>query len=638
MPSAFRLLSTLLCLVSCAVATAAAPELIPLESFFRTPAFDRVVLSPNGKYVGALAATEGGRLNLFVIELATKTPRRLTAFTDKDVSTYRWLGDDRLLFTVAEDGYGEGGLFVVDLEGGRLRVLAESVRQQGGQGAMMYRHTEYFGKAGDSTTEILVLNNERREFDFDVYRMNARTGRKRIIARNPGDVDAWMADSAGEVRAAFGQRGVERFVLYRENNDADWREVRRRAIGEGEILPLAFDADNRGLFVLSNVGRDTWEVRRFDPVAGELGEVIYADDNFDMDDVLTDSVDHRLLGVRYEREKPVLHWIDPEMGKLQKMIDASLPDTWNVIYSRSDDRKLIVILAMSDRDPGAFFLLDLSKMGMELLVSREPWIKPEQMAEMRPISYAARDGRTIPGYLTLPPGRGDGPFPLIVNPHGGPWVRDSWGYNSEVQFLANRGYAVLQMNFRGSTGYGRDHLEAGYGQWGLAMQDDITDGVKWAISEGYADAERVAIYGASYGGYATMAGLAFTPELYRCGVNYVGVTDISLLLRTIPDAWESSREHLEAMTGNAKVDRERLDRTSPLKHVANIRVPLFLAYGELDERVDIKHAQSLIAELKRHDKTYEYMVKFNEGHGYRREDNRLEFYGALERFLAAHMK
>lgn len=619
-------------------AIVAAPPLIPLESFFKAPAFDRVTLSPNGNMVGALAATADGRMNLYVLDLVTKQPKPITGFTDKDVNSYRWLSNDRLLFTVAEDGYGEGGLFAVDIDGGRLRVLAETVPQQINKGAYIYRHTEYLGRAGDREDEILVLNNDRREFDFDVYRMNTRHGRKTMVARNPGQVSAWVADSAGQVRAAFGQEGLERFVLYREDNGADWREVRRRLIGEGEILPLAFDAGDRELLVLSNVNRDTWEVRRFDPRAGELGEVIHALPDYDMSDVVTDRVDHRLLGVTYEAEKPAVHWVDPAVAELQGMIDESLPDTLNVIYSVSEDRQKVIIRAASDRDAGSFFLLDLSKMTMELLVSRAPWLKPEHLAEMRPINYSARDGRRIPGYLTLPAGRGEGPFPLVVNPHGGPWVRDSWGYIDEVQFLANRGYAVLQMNFRGSTGYGRDHLEAGYGQWGLAMQDDITDGVNWAIAEGHADPERVAIYGASYGGYATMAGLTFTPELYRCGVNYVGVTDIALLLRTIPDAWESSRQQLEAMTGNAKIDRERLDRTSPLKHVANIQAPLLLAYGELDERVDIKHAQALVAELKRHDKPHEYMVKFNEGHGFYRQDNRFEFYTALERFLAEHMK
>jgi dipeptidyl aminopeptidase/acylaminoacyl peptidase len=226
---------------------------------------------------------------------------------------------------------------------------------------------------------------------------------------------------------------------------------------------------------------------------------------------------------------------------------------------------------------------------------------------------------------------------MIVNPHGGPWVRDEWGYIPEVQFLASRGYAVLQMNFRGSTGYGRKHLESGYGQWGLAMQDDITDGVRWAIAAGFADPARVAIYGASYGGYATMAGLAFTPELYRCGVNYVGVTDMVLLLKTIPEGWESTRATLEAKTGNTKLDRVRLEATSPSKHVGNIRAPVFFAYGALDERIDLKHATRLVGQLRRNGVPVELMIRQDEGHGYGHWNNKIAFYRKLEEFLGKYL-
>lgn len=226
----------------------------------------------------------------------------------------------------------------------------------------------------------------------------------------------------------------------------------------------------------------------------------------------------------------------------------------------------------------------------------------------------------------------------MVNPHGGPWARDEWRFNPEVQFLASRGYAVLQMNFRSSVGYGRELFAAGFGQWGLSMQDDITDGVRWATSEGYADPKRVAIYGASYGGYATMAGLAFTPELYRCGVNYVGVTDIKLLLKTLPRHWEHSREEMESMVGNAKKDSQKLDSVSPMENADKIKAPVFFAYGEMDERVDLKHATRFISKLRSNGIPVEYMVKNNEGHGYNEYKNKLDFYQTLERFLDEHMK
>jgi dipeptidyl aminopeptidase/acylaminoacyl peptidase len=325
------------------------------------------------------------------------------------------------------------------------------------------------------------------------------------------------------------------------------------------------------------------------------------------------------------------------MKNLQTLVNQELPGTRNYFTSHSLDNTWIVISASTDRDPGAFYLLNTKELTMEKLVSRADWIKPSQMAEMKPISYQGRDGSTIHGYLTLPPNREPRGLPLIVNPHGGPWARDSWGFNGEVQFLASRGYAVLQINFRGSTGYGRRWLEAGYGQWGLAMQDDITDGVHWAIDQGIADPRRIAIYGASYGGYATMAGLAFTPELYRCGINYVGVTDIELLLRTIPDSWESMRAQLDVMTGNAKKDRERLRATSPLLHADKIRAPVFFAYGEMDDRVDLKHATKLAAQLRKHGVPVEWITRSDEGHGYRHWKNKVMLYQAMEKFLAGNL-
>jgi len=259
------------------------------------------------------------------------------------------------------------------------------------------------------------------------------------------------------------------------------------------------------------------------------------------------------------------------------------------------------------------------------------------MAEMRHIKFSARDGLEINGYLTLPAGAEAQNLPLILNPHGGPWARDFYGYNSEIQFLANRGYAVLQVNFRGSTGYGTEFLDAGNRQWGLAMQNDLTDGVAWAVNEGIADPERICIYGGSYGGYATMAGLTYTPELYKCGINYVGVTSISLLFKTMPDAWEAGRPQMEWRIGDPKQDKDFLEDRSPLNHIERIQAPLMMAYGKRDARVDLSHALRAEKELKRHEKTYQLMIKIDEGHGFRKYENRMDYYQMMEEFLEKNL-
>ena len=241
------------------------------------------------------------------------------------------------------------------------------------------------------------------------------------------------------------------------------------------------------------------------------------------------------------------------------------------------------------------------------------------------------------GYLTLPQGSDGKNLPMIMHPHGGPWARDGWGFNPEIQFLANRGYAVLQVNFRGSTGFGMDHLQSSYKQWGQAMQNDITDAVRWAVNEGVADKDRVCIYGASYGGYAAMAGLTYTPELYKCGINYVGVTDIPLLFKTAPDAWASGLDQMKEMVGDPKKEKEFLEEWSPSNHADKIKVPVFMAYGLQDPRVNIRHARVMEDAMQDNGVTYELMIKKDEGHGFRKEENQYDFYGRVESFLAENL-
>jgi dipeptidyl aminopeptidase/acylaminoacyl peptidase len=617
-------------------APARADNVIPLEDFFRDPTFDEIEVSPDGTKVAALS-TWKEHLNLYVIDLKTKRPTQLTGLTIMSVTGVRWISDNRLIFTGLDDGFATGGLFAIDADGTHIRTLAESGRQQEGRGSHVFRSTEFLDYYGKSDDEMLVTCNERDEQDPDVYRMNVHTGAKRMVALNPGNIKYWVADGTGAVRAGFGEVGRDLFLIYREKANGDWREISRWDFEKGAIEPLAFDQSNQLLYVLSGIGRDTASICLFDPATGKIVRELFSDSIYDMGNVIYSRVDHSLLGYRYSGEKPEMVWTDPKMKKLQALVDQELPETRNLFSNRSRDNTWVVIFARTDRDPGTFYLLNTKELTMEKLVSRMQWIKPAQMAEMKPIQYQARDGMTIHGYLTLPMGKDAHNLPLIVNPHGGPWVRDEWGFNREVQFLASRGYAVLQMNFRGSTGYGGKLLTAGYGQWGLSMQDDITDGVRWTVAQGIADPKRIAIYGASYGGYATMAGLAFTPDLYRCGINYVGVTDIELLLKTIPEAWEATRAQLEAMTGNAKKDRERLRATSPLLNADKIRVPVFFAYGELDERVDMKHATKLASKLKANHIPIEWMVRTDEGHGYHHWKNKIEFYQTAERFLADNM-
>jgi len=317
-------------------------------------------------------------------------------------------------------------------------------------------------------------------------------------------------------------------------------------------------------------------------------------------------------------------------------LERQLPGYEISLQDHDKNESVYVISTWNDRTTGSEYLYDVATKELTKLADRTPWLDEKDLVKMVPITYQTRDGLTINGYLTLPRG-GEKNLPLVVNPHGGPWARDAWGYDPEVQFLANRGYAVLQVNFRGSTGYGRKFVEMSFKQWGKAMQDDITDGVQHLIRQGVVDRKRVAIYGGSYGGYATLAGLAFTPELYACGIDYVGVSNLFTFLNTIPPYWKPHLEMLYEMVGHPERDKALLEAASPVLHADKIRAPLLIAQGAKDPRVNVDESDQMVAALKKRGVAVEYILKDNEGHGFHNEENRFEFYEAMERFLAKHM-
>lgn len=307
------------------------------------------------------------------------------------------------------------------------------------------------------------------------------------------------------------------------------------------------------------------------------------------------------------------------------------------MQSGTRDETKYIVAAYNDRTPGSRYIYDANNDTLDKLADINPALPEEDMATVQPVTYQSRDGLTIHGYLTLPVGRDPKRLPCIVNPHGGPWLRDSWGFNAEAQFLANRGYCVLQMNFRGSTGYGRRFWEASFGQWGLRMQDDITDGVHWLIDQGIADPARIAIYGGSYGGYATLAGIVSTPDLYAAAVDYVGVANLLTFMNTIPPYWKPMLTKMHSMVGNPEVDRERLEATSPALNADRIKTPLFIAQGAHDPRVNKDESDQMVAALRSRGVDVEYMVKDNEGHGFHNDENKFEFYEAMEAFLRQHL-
>jgi dipeptidyl aminopeptidase/acylaminoacyl peptidase len=625
----------------------ARPPLLPVEEFFRKPEFAQMSLSPDGTHLAALmpVRTAAGttRMNIMVLDFATRQPRVVTRVENQDVSGFVWANDNRLLFFMDKDGNESFGIWAVDKDGTRGRVLAPALDSQIRDGGFVVRVTSLLDLLENDDEHVLVVNNERNVAFPDVYRMNIMNGRKRMVQRNPGDVVSWGTDWDGNVVLAVARDGLRTIVRYRPPGSSDWMVLSDAGFGEPSLAPASgLLKDGRTLYVASTLTpegtrRDRAAIYTYDIQTRQLGELVFEHPVVDVGAVAMSRKTREALWIPYLHERPEAHYLDPTWARIRATIDASLPGTINTITSLTRDENKAIISAWSSTEPGRFYLFDLENRRLEELASSREWLKSEYLAPMQPIRLTARDGLALHGYLTTPRGVEPKRLPMVVNPHGGPWARDAYAFNPEVQFLANRGYAVLQVNFRGSTGYGQDLLMAGNREWGLKMQDDITDAVRWAIEQGIADPDRICIYGASYGGYATMAGLAFTPELYRCGINYVGVTSIPLLLESAPRAWASSMDTLKKQIGDPRADKTMLEDRSPVNHAASIRAPVFMAYGRQDPRVIIKHLEVMEAALKAAGKPYEVMVKDDEGHGFRKFENQVEFYSAMERFLARHL-
>ncbi|MGD8681943.1 MAG: S9 family peptidase, partial [Lysobacterales bacterium] len=383
--------------------------------------------------------------------------------------------------------------------------------------------------------------------------------------------------------------------------------------------------------------RDKSAIYEYDFKTKTFGKLVYENAEVDCCGLIMNRKKRDMIGVAWMVGKPERVYTDERWKTIMAAIDQALPDTVNSISSVDDDETLGVIVAQSSVQPTKYYLFNFEDNTLEWLADSRPWVDPAKMSEMRPYSFKARDGMQMYGYLTIPTGSSGKNLPMVVNPHGGPWARDGWGYNPEHQFLANRGYAVLQVNFRGSTGFGREHLLSAFKQWGQSMQNDISDAVKWAIDEGIADPQRICIYGGSYGGYAAMAGLTFTPDLYKCGINYVGVTDLPLLFKTAPDSWAAGEEQMKVMVGDPDKEKEFLEEWSPVNHADRIKAPVFMAYGLQDPRVNIRHEQVMENALEDAGVPFEVMIKKDEGHGYRKQENRYDFYGKMDEFLAKYI-
>ena len=618
---------------------AAPPPELPVETFFKKANMAALTFSPDGKRIACLIPYER-RMNLAVIDLEKKTKNLLTNFKDNDVGAFLWASDDRLVFVRDTDGQEIPTVYAINRDGSDRSILFGANPDAGMIGEANRQFRGLLTRLPRDPKNILVLGNLSGAQGPDVCRMNLSTGKLTIEVENPGWIRRWILDRHQIVRAGVAQKGQTVTILLRDPAKGSWTEILAHEADSPGWSPLGFDGDDRILFVSSRVGRSTAAVYRFDTQTRTLGALVHGDDTYDVGGVVWDEARQKVVAISTNADIPRLHWLDADAEQLQKQVDLSLRDTRNRILDAAPDGSRRLINASSDRDPGVYYLFDSATKKIEELAVLNPGIDPDRMAPMKPVVFKARDGLTLHAYLTLPLGRAPKNLPLVIHPHGGPFgIRDSWGFDPEVQFYANRGYAVLQVNYRGSGGYGQAFERAGWKKWGLEMQDDLTEAVKWAIAERIADPTRVVIAGASYGGYAALAGLAFTPELYCAGINYVGVSDIKEL---IPggDSLPADRAHwynTRIADLSKSQDRQRIHDTSPVNFADRFRAPLLMAYGRNDPRVRISQGLDMEAALKKAGKTYEMIIEEKEGHGFRKEELRIAHYTRVDAFLKKYV-
>jgi dipeptidyl aminopeptidase/acylaminoacyl peptidase len=602
---------------------------IPLEDFFKNPEKSGFQLSPEGNYISYMKPWEKGnrRMNIFVKSMSSNDEFQLTYEKERGIYGYFWLNESRIAYVKDEGGDENVHIYAIDIDGKNEIDLTPFENIKAG----------IIDDLEDDINSMIIQLNKRDARIYDVYRLDVNTGALDMIAENPGNISSWMTDNEGKIRIAITTDGVNSSMLYRKDENSEFKEILKTNFKES-VSPLFFTFDNKELYVSSNRHGDKSAIYKFDLDKGVETDLIFEHQEVDVYNLMKSKKRRIITGVSFYTDKQNYKFYDVWRKDLQYSLEKYFPGLEVRVSGLNKNETKAIVATFSDRSSGTYYYYDINKDILTKLADLSPWLNPENMSEMRPVQYKSRDGLTIHGYLTIPVGYKAENLPVVVNPHGGPWARDHWGFSPEIQYLANQGYAVFQMNFRGSTGYGRDFWESSFKQWGKTMQDDITDGVNWLINEGIANPDKIAIYGASYGGYATLAGLTFTPELYACGVDYVGISSLFTFLESMPPYWELYRDMMYEMVGNPEKDKELLASSSPLLHIDKIKSPLFIAQGANDPRVKKSESDQIVEALKKKGIDIPYMVKDNEGHGFYNEENQFDFYKSMGDFLEKYLK
>jgi dipeptidyl aminopeptidase/acylaminoacyl peptidase len=605
----------------------ALPPLIPRETLFGNPDRTRPQLSPDGKYLAYVAPDEKNVLQVWLRTVGEDDDQQLTADQKRGIRLYVWTyNPNQLIYLQDSDGDENFHLYLVNVQSKLVRDLTPF---QGVKAQPIDLDPEF-------PDQVLVGMNLNDRQKFDVYRINLNNGAVEFETDNPGNIVSWVADAQFQIRAAIAATpdgGSD--LLFRETPDQSF-ELLRHWGPDDEGSAVTFSEDGKTLYITGSHDANAQRLIALD-LASRQETVMAADEQYDIGGVVIHPTQRRIQAVSFYKDK--VEW---------QILDESIADDFNAIAQIRDGEFAITNRTLADDTwlvgyatddgPVYYYVYNREAKTHSLLFSNQPELETLQLASMQPISYQARDGLTIHGYLTTPVGIEAKNLPTVLLVHGGPWARDTWGYSPTVQWLANRGYAVLQVNFRGSTGYGKAFLNAGNREWAAKMHDDLIDAVNWIVDQGIADRNKVAIMGGSYGGYATLVGLAFTPEVFAAGVDIVGPSNLVTLMQSIPPYWAPMKAMFAHRLGDLDTEEEFLKARSPLFFIDRIQKPLLIGQGANDPRVKQAESEQIVEAMQKANKPVEYALYTDEGHGFARPENRLHFFAIAEEFLSKYLE
>ncbi len=601
---------------------------IPVNDLFRSQ--DKAIyrLSPNGKYLSYLVLTDK-KQRLVVEDLSTGKITDISEPDERIIFFYTWISDKELIYYKEKNGQRfQTDLFIANKDGSEKRLLIKDTKSK----------VRLLEEQLIDNKYLLVTSNERDSTAFDIYRLNIRDGSMNMVAKNPGKFTGWMTDNKGKLRLAIESDGVDESLWYRSVESQPFRKIATTNFNT-TLQPLAFSEQEHDLiYAVSNVGRDKNALVEIDGKTGKEVKVLFANDTLNVIEAQYSKKRRALDFAVYETWRKQKYFLNSESKKLYEKLEFLLPDAEIRIVHRDDAEQHFIVRTFTDRNPGAYYLYYAENNSLKKLSDINPSIKDDEMSEMKPISYLSDDGLRINGYLTLPKGYKPKNLPTVIMPHNGPGLRNVWGYNADVQFLANRGYAVLQMNYRGSAGYGKAFYTKGFKQWGKKIQDDVDAGTRWLIAQGIADPKRIAIYSYGFGGIIAMNAAIANSGLYKCAASNSGVLNLFSYLKTIPPYFVSSLSTYYEQIGNPDTDAEYLRQVSPVFHANKVNIPVFISQSSKDTRINGNDALQFVKELNKLGKPVTYLEKPENITPFDREESRKKTYTAIEAFLRENLK